>query len=75
MLDRILLKSQLYKHFVLLQMIDRNAMIHDTEVEVHHGIIHKTNTIIHKTDRYRSTSRDRFSYNKSTTPPHCTRSR
>ena len=57
-------------------MIEQNAMIHDTEVdevEVHHGIILTTKTTIHKTDLF--ASRDRFSYDKSPTPPHSTPSR
>ena len=50
MLDQNRLNNQLYSTFVLPRMIEQNAMIHDTEVEVHHGIILTTNTIIHKTD-------------------------
>ena len=50
MLDQNRLNNQLYSTFVLPRMIEQNAMIHDTEVEVHHGIILTTYTIIHKTD-------------------------
>ena len=50
MLDQNLLENHLYNFFGRLQMIEQNAMIHDTEVEVHHELILTTNTIIHKTD-------------------------
>ena len=52
MLDQNPLKSHLYNTFVLFQMIEQNAMIHNTEVEVHHEIILTTITIIHKTDMF-----------------------
>ena len=45
-------------------MIEQDDMIQDIEAEVHHEI-----TIITKRIIYRSTSRDRFSYDKNTTPP------
>ena len=50
MLDQNLLKNHLYSTSVIIQMIEQNAMIHDTEVEVHHEIFVATKTIIHKTD-------------------------
>ena len=51
MLDLNLLKNCLYNTSVLPQMIEQNAMIHDTEVEVHHEIVPtKTTTTFHKTD-------------------------
>ena len=50
MLDQNPPKNHLYNTFVLLQMIEQNAVIHNTEVEVHHEKILTTNTIIHKTD-------------------------
>ena len=50
MLDPNLLKNHLYSTFVLPQMIEQNAAIHDTEVEVHNEIILQTNTIIYQTD-------------------------
>ena len=66
-LDRNLIENHLYNTSVLLPMIEQNAMIYVTEVEVNHEII--LTTTIHK-NRYRSISRDRFRYDKSTTPPH-----
>ena len=50
MLHPNLLENHLYSTFVLPQMIEQNAMIHDTEVEVHHEIILSINAIIHKID-------------------------
>ena len=49
-LDQSLLKNHFYNTFVLLQWIEQNAMMHDTEVEVDHEIIPTTYTIFHKTD-------------------------
>ena len=72
LLDQNPLKNLLYNTFVLPLMIKQNEMIHDIEVEVHHEII-MTKITIHKT--YRSTSRGRFNYDKSTTPPQNTPSR
>ena len=71
MLDQNLPKNHLYSTFVLLQMTEQNDMIHDIEVEVVHDSYNKN----HSQNRYRSTSRDRFSYDKNTTPPQYTRSR
>ena len=55
-------------------MIEQKDMIHAIEAEVHHEL-----TIITPTpnsqNRYRSTSRERFSYDKNITPPQYTRSR
>ena len=48
-------------------------MIQDTEIEVHYGII--LTTTKKSQYRYRYTSRDRFRYVKSSTPPHYIRSR
>ena len=48
-LDPNLLKNHLYNNSVLIAFIEQNAMIHDTEVEVHHEI-NLTTTTIHKTD-------------------------
>ena len=70
MLDQNLLKSHLYNTFVLPQMTKQNDMIHSIEVEAFHD-----NKGTNSQTRYRSTSRDRFSYDKSTTPPQYTRSR
>ena len=63
------LKKHLYNIFVLLRLIEQNDMIHDMEVEVHHVVNNKTQ------NRYRSTARDCFSYDKSTTLPQYFRSR
>ena len=49
-LDQSLFKNRFYNTFVLLQLIEQNAMMHDTKVELHHKIIPTTYTIIHKTD-------------------------
>ena len=49
-------------------MTEHNYMIHDIEVEVHHEIIITTKKN-NSENRYRSTSRDRFSFDKSTTLP------
>ena len=49
-LDQKILKNHLYNTFVLLQMIEQNVMIHDTEVEVHQEILLSTKTTLHKTD-------------------------
>ena len=50
MLDRKLLKCQLYSTFVLPQTTEKNDMIHIIEVEVIHEIIITTKIQIHKTD-------------------------
>ena len=42
-------QNHLYNTFVLHQMIDQNAMTHDTEVDVRHEIILSTKTTIHET--------------------------
>ena len=73
MLDQNLHKNLLYSTFVLLPMIEQNTTIIDTEVEVPHETTRTTKTI--PQNRYRSTSRDRFSYDKGTTPPQYSRSR
>ena len=49
MLDQNL-KNNLYSTSVLLQMIEQNAMTHDTAVEIHHEISLTANIIIHKID-------------------------
>ena len=49
-LDQKILKNHLYNTFVLLQMIEQNVMIHDTEVEVHQEILLSTKTTLQKTD-------------------------
>ena len=74
MLDRNLLKGHLYSTFVLPQTTEQNDMIH--------VILNRSNSQnnyynknINSQNRYRSTSRDRFSYDKSTTHPQNTRSR
>ena len=74
MLDQNLQKSHLYSTLVLLQIIEQNIMIIDTEVEVPTSRDHSYNKN-YSQNRYRSTSRDRFSYDKSTTPPQYSRSR
>ena len=74
MLDRNLLKSHLYSIFVYPQTTEQKDMIHAIEVEViHETVFYNKNN--NTQNRYRSTSRDRFSYDKSTTPPQYTRSR
>ena len=73
-LDQNPLKKHFYKTFFLPLMLKQNDMIHDIEVKDHQKIINipkKNNS----QNRYRSTSKDRFSYNKNTTPPKYTRSR
>ena len=72
MLGLNLLKNHLYSTSVLLPMIEQNTMIIDTEVEVPHDNPYNNK---YSQNRYRSTSRDRFSYDKSTTPPQYSRSR
>ena len=73
MLYQNLLKNHLYSTSVLLLMIEQNIMIIDIEVEVPHvstlttNTIHKIDTVLHLEDR--------FSYDKSTTPPQYSRSR
>ena len=72
MLDQNLLKNRLYNTFVPLLMTEQKNMIQNIEAEVHQETIIITKTII---PRHRSTSRDRFSNDKHTTPPQYTRSR
>ena len=71
MLDQNLLKTFLYNTFVLLPMTEQNDMIQDIEAEVHD--YYKKNNLSHT--RYRSTSKNRFSYDKNNTPPQYTQSR
>ena len=73
MLDQNLHKNHLYSTSVLLLTIEQNIMITNIEVEVLHVTTAYNNT--YSQNRYRSTSRDRFSYDKSTTPPQYSRSR
>ena len=74
MLDRTLLQNQLYSIFVLPLTTEQNDMIHAKEAEVLHELIIRTKNT-NSQNRYRSTSRDRFSYDKNATPPQYTRSR
>ena len=75
MLDQNLHKNHSFSTFVPLQMTKQNTMIIDIEVEVLHETtlitknIHKIDTVLHleiETDSV---------YDKSTTPPHYSRSR
>ena len=50
LLDQNLLRNHLYSTFLLLPLIGQNDIIHDTEVEVNHGIIITTKITNHKTD-------------------------
>ena len=71
MLDKNLHENHLYSTFVHLPTIEQNIMITDTEVEVLHVTTLKTKNY----PQNRSLSRDRFHYDKSTTPPKFSRSR
>ena len=75
MLDQNLHKNHLYSTSVLPPMIEQNNMIIDTEIEV--PLRENSYNRKYPQNRYRSTSRDRdrFRYDKSTTPPHYSRSR
>ena len=73
MLDRNPLKNHLYRTFVHPLTIEQKHTIHATEVEVRHELIILTKIHTHKTDI--ALSRDRFSYDKNTTPLQYTRSR
>ena len=44
----------------------QNDLMHGIKVEVHHNNYHNKNNL---QNRYRSISRDRFSYDQITTPP------
>ena len=74
MLDRNLLKKDLYSTFVLPQTTEPKDMIYVIEVEVVHELIITTKILIHKTDNALHPL-DSFSYDKNTTPPQYTRSK
>ena len=75
MLDQNPPRNRLYNTFVLPQTTEQNNMIHDIEVE---GSTSRNNYYTknnNSQNRYSSTFRDRFSYDKNNTPPQHTRSR
>ena len=70
--SKYLLTNHLYSNFVLPLTIEQKDMTHAIGAEVRHELINK---ITNSQNRYRSTSRDRFSFDENTTPPQNTRSR
>ena len=74
LLDQNLHKNHLYNTSVFLPMIEQNTLIIDTEVELPQEATLTIKTI-HKIDTVLHLEIDRFSYDKSTTPPHYSRSR
>ena len=72
MLDRNLFKSHLYSTFVLPQTTEQNDTRYRSRSNSRNNYYNKNNN---SQNRYRSPSRDRFVYDKSTTPPQYARSR